>query len=104
LWENALTEIMVRAADATPTKRRIFDFFRGVAERAQLCVAQGRPIQAGLRLWRGIGEYFVSGPVRDQLGLRQTLSVYTGGGPLGVDVFRFFRAFCVFFFHDTATT
>jgi len=95
LWENALTEIMVRAADATPTKRRIFDFFRGVAERAQLCVAEGRPIPLGLRVWRGIGEFFVYGPVRDQLGLRRTRIVYTGGAPLGVDVFRFFRAFGV---------
>jgi long-chain acyl-CoA synthetase len=95
LWENALTEIMVRAADATPTKRRIFDFFRGVAERAQLCVGEGRPIPVGLRLWRGIGEFFVYGPVRDQLGLRRTRIVYTGGAPLGVDVFRFFRAFGV---------
>jgi long-chain acyl-CoA synthetase len=95
LWENALTEIMVRAADATPTKRRIFDFFRGVAERTQLCVAEGRPISLGLRLWRGIGELFVYGPVRDQLGLRRTRIVYTGGAPLGVDVFRFFRAFGV---------
>jgi long-chain acyl-CoA synthetase len=95
LWENALTEIMVRAADATPTKRRIFDFFRGVAERAQLCVAEGRPIPLGLRLWRAIGEFFVYGPVRDQLGLRRTRIVYTGGAPLGVDVFRFFRAFGV---------
>jgi long-chain acyl-CoA synthetase len=95
LWENALTEIMVRAADATPVKRRVFDFFRWVAERAQLCVAERRPIPVGLRLLRGVGEFFVYGPVRDQFGLRRARIVYTGGAPLGVDVFRFFRAFGV---------
>jgi long-chain acyl-CoA synthetase len=95
LWENALTEIMVRAADATPAKRRTFDFFRGVAERAQLCVSEGRPIPLGTRLLRMIGEFFVYGPVRDQMGLRRARIVYTGGAPLGVDVFRFFRGFGV---------
>ncbi|HEY4819903.1 MAG TPA: AMP-binding protein, partial [Xanthobacteraceae bacterium] len=95
LWENALTEIMVRAADATPMKRRVFDFFRWVAERAQLCVAERRPVPVGLRLLRGVGEFFVYGPVRDQFGLRRARIVYTGGAPLGVDVFRFFRAFGV---------
>jgi long-chain acyl-CoA synthetase len=92
LWENALTEIMVRAADASPVKRRIFNLFRGVAERAQACVAEGRPASAGLRFLRGLGEFFVYGPVRDQLGLRRARIVYTGGAPLGADTFRFFRA------------
>jgi long-chain acyl-CoA synthetase len=95
LWENALTEIMVRAADATPAKRRIFDFFRGVAERAQLCVSEGRPVPLGTRFLRVVGEFFVYGPVRDQMGLRRARIVYTGGAPLGVDVFRFFRGFGV---------
>src|SRR5712691_8633921 len=43
-WENTLTAIMVRAADSTPLKRHLFDFFRGVAERAELCVAEDRAV------------------------------------------------------------
>src|SRR5437764_13312800 len=91
-WENALTEIMVRASDASPTKRRIFEFFRNVAERAQLCIGEGRPVPLGTRLLRGLGEVFVYGPVRDQLGLRRARGVDTGGAPLGAAVFGFFRA------------
>ncbi len=91
-WENALTAIMVRAADATPLKRHIFDFFRGVADRAQLCATEGRPVPLGLRLQRAIGEVLVYGPLRDQLGLRRARLVYTGGAPLGAETFRFFRA------------
>ncbi len=91
-WENALTAIMVRAADATPLKRHIFDFFRGVAERVQLCATEGRPVPLGLRLLRAIGEVLVYGPLRDQLGLRRARLVYTGGAPLGPDTFRFFRS------------
>src|SRR3954452_2865184 len=91
-WENALTAIMVRAADSTPLKRHLFDFFRGVAERVQLCRAEGRAWPLGLRIWRALGEVLVYGPLRDQLGLRRARLVYTGGAPLGPDTFRFFRA------------
>jgi long-chain acyl-CoA synthetase len=91
-WENALTGIMVRAADATPVKRQIFDFFRGIAERVERCDAERRPLPLGLRLCRMVGEVLVYGPLRDQLGLRRARLVYTGGAPLGADIFRFFRA------------
>ena len=92
MWESALTDIMVRAADATPVKRRLFDFFRNVAERCQAASAEGHAPPSGLRLLRGIGEILVYGPLRDQLGLRRARVAYTGGAPLGADTFRFFRA------------
>ena len=91
-WENALTAILVRAADASPLKRRLFDFFRGIAERAVALTAAGRRLPLGVRLLRGIGEIVVYGPLRDQMGLRRARLVYTGGAPLGADTFRFFRA------------
>jgi long-chain acyl-CoA synthetase len=92
LWENALARILVMAADASPLKRRVFDFFRGVAERAEGCTAAGRPMSAALRLLRACGEFLVYAPVRDQLGLARARVAYTGGAALGADTFRFFRA------------
>ena len=91
-WENALTAIMVRAADASPLKRHIFAVFHRVAERAEQCLAGGQPVPFGARVLRAIGEVLVYGPLRDQLGLRRARLVYTGGAPLGADTFRFFRA------------
>ena len=92
IWENMLTAVQVRAADATPLKRRTFEYFRSVAERAEILRADGKPIPAGLRMATALGEFFVYGPVRDQLGLRQTKWALTGGAPLGPDTFRFFRS------------
>ncbi len=62
-WENALTAIMVRAADATPLKRRIFDFFRGVAQRAELAAGQGQslPLGIGVNLKQVYGATELSG-------------------------------------------
>ena len=95
IWENMLTGIQVRAADSTPVKRWVFERFRSIAERAEILRSEGRPIPLGLRATRALGEFFVYGPVRDQLGLRRTRWAYTGGAPLGPDTFRFFRSFGV---------
>jgi long-chain acyl-CoA synthetase len=92
IWENMLTAIQVRAADATPLKRHTFNYFRSVAERAEILRSDGKPVPTGLRLATMLGEFFVYGPVRDQLGLSQAKWALTGGAPLGSDTFRFFRS------------
>jgi long-chain acyl-CoA synthetase len=95
IWENMLTGVQVRATDATPLKRRTFEYFRSVAERREILRAEGKPVPAGLRVAAALGEFFVYRPVRDQLGLSRTKWALTGGAPLGPDTFRFFRAFGV---------
>jgi long-chain acyl-CoA synthetase len=95
IWENMLTGVQVRAADAPPLKRWVFERARSVAERAEIARAEGTPLSLGQRLGLALGEFFVYGPVRDQLGLRRARWAYTGGAPLGPDTFRFFRAFGV---------
>ena len=92
IWENMLTAVLVRAADATPLKRKTFEYFRSAAERAEILRSEGKPVPARLRLAVALGEFFVYGPVRDQLGLRRTKWALTGGAPLGPDTFRFFRS------------
>jgi long-chain acyl-CoA synthetase len=93
IWENMLTALQVRAADASWLKRRIYDRFRRVAERRELLLTENKPVPAATRLAHRLGEFLVYGPVRDQLGLRNARWCLTGGAPLGADTFRFFRAF-----------
>jgi long-chain acyl-CoA synthetase len=95
IWENMLTQLRVRAADATPLKHRLFEFFRAHAERAEQLKGEGKSVSPIARLGLSLGEALVYAPVRDQLGLRRARWVYTGGAPLGPDTFRFFRAFGV---------
>jgi long-chain acyl-CoA synthetase len=95
IWENMLTTINVKAADASPFKRFVFNYFRGLAERVELARSEKRPISFGQQLMHWLGEFLVYGPVRDQLGLRRLRWAYTGGAPLGADTFRMFRGFGV---------
>ena len=92
IWENMLTGVQVKAADAPALKRWIFERFRAVAERAEILRADGKPIPLGLRLACMLGEVLVYTPIRDQLGLRRAKWALTGGAPLGPDTFRFFRS------------
>ncbi|WP_421998845.1 AMP-binding protein [Reyranella sp.] len=93
IWENMLTVVQVRSNDASPLKRRVFGYFRALAERCELKRTDGKPLSPGERLGLAVGEFLVYGPVRDQLGLRRARWCYTGGAPLGPDTYRFFRSF-----------
>jgi long-chain acyl-CoA synthetase len=93
IWENMLTGLQVKAADASWLKRATYEYFRGLAERRELLLGDGKPVPGWMRAAHGIGEFLVYGPVRDQLGLRNCRWCLTGGAPLGADTFRFFRSF-----------
>ena len=93
IWENMLTVMQVKSGDASPLKRRVFEYFRELAERCELKKTDGKPLTVVERLGLAAGEFFVYGPVRDQLGLRKARWCYTGGAPLGPDTYRFFRSF-----------
>jgi long-chain acyl-CoA synthetase len=95
IWENMLTAVQVRAADASWLKRHVFEYFRDVAERRELLRGDAKPLPLATRLAYRLGEFLVYGPVRDQLGLRNARWCLTGGAPLGADAFRFFRSFGV---------
>jgi len=95
IWENMLTSVQVRAADASFLKRKLFEHFRRIAERAELLRGDSKKVPILLKLQLALGEFVVYGPVRDRLGLRRVRWAYTGGAPLGPDAFRFFRSFGV---------
>jgi long-chain acyl-CoA synthetase len=93
IWETMLTQLQVKAADASALKRRAYEFFRALAERRELLLTDKKPVPWTTQLGYRLGEFLVYGPVRDQLGLRNTRACLTGGAPLGADAFRFFRSF-----------
>jgi long-chain acyl-CoA synthetase len=93
IWENMLTTVQVKSGDASPLKRVIFGYFRGLAESCELKRSDGKALSAFERAALAVGNILVYGPVRDQLGLRKARWCYTGGAPLGPDTYRFFRSF-----------
>jgi long-chain acyl-CoA synthetase len=92
IWEDMLSSIMVRVGEAGWTKRKAFAWGQSVGDRfAETRLKAGRA-GVGLKLQHRLADWVALRPVRDQLGLTRIDRCYTGGAPLGPDVFRFFHS------------
>ena len=92
VFENLLTQIMVRMEDAGALKRRMFHVFLGVARRCGEDILNGKRVGAADRLLYGLGNFLVYAPLRNRMGFSRTRVAYTAGEAIGPELFRFYRA------------
>jgi long-chain acyl-CoA synthetase len=92
VFENLLTQVMIRMEDAGFVKRRLFHFFMDVARRCGAEILDGRPVGAADRLFYAIGNVLIYGPLRNVLGMSRIRVAYTAGAAIGPDLFRFYRS------------
>ncbi|WP_417667739.1 AMP-binding protein [Roseibium sp.] len=92
VFENMLTQIMVKMEDAGPTKKKMFDTFMGVARRVGEKILNGEPVALKDRILYGLGEFLVYGPLKNRMGLSRLKVGYTAGEAIGPEIFRFYRA------------
>lgn len=93
IWENILTTVRVKMEDAAWIKQKMFNFFiNNVAQRVSTHQLKQQAIPFSLRLLYALGEFFVYGPLRDNLGMRKIRYAYTAGAALGPEVFQFYRS------------
>ena len=92
LWEGLLTTITIRMEDAGRFKRGLFRYFIDVAQRAGTDLLDRRPVGLADRLRYWLGEVFIYGPLKNNLGLSHTRLAITGGAPLGENTFSFYRS------------
>ena len=91
VYENVLTLTTVRMADAGAIKRKVFDFFIGVAGRWGEKILDGEKVPLTARLLYAIGNFLVYGPLMNQFGLSRVRVAYTAGEAIGPEIFRFWR-------------
>jgi long-chain acyl-CoA synthetase len=92
IWESMLSEVQVRIDEAGWLKRKVFGWGYDVGDQVAAMRVTGRSPGAALALKHRLADAVATRPVRDQLGLARIRRCYTGGAPLGPDVFRFFHA------------
>jgi long-chain acyl-CoA synthetase len=92
IWESLLSAVQVRIGEAGWLKRRIFAWGYGIGERAAELRVRGKRAPWLLGVLHRVADWAALRPVRDQLGLARLRRAYTGGAPLGPDVFRFYHA------------
>jgi long-chain acyl-CoA synthetase len=92
VFENLLTQIMVRMEDAGWLKARMFHYFLGVARRCGEDILNGKPVGTVDRLLYRVGDLLVYAPLRNRMGFSRTRVAYTAGEAIGPELFRFYRS------------
>src|ERR671918_2718469 len=71
IWENLLTNVMIRIEDAAWLKRALIHFFLRLAQDLERRRLAGQPLPLLPRLLAPLGHLLVDGPLRDNLGMRR---------------------------------
>ncbi len=92
VYENMLTQVMIRMEDAATIKRKIFDFFMQHARRVGVRILNREAVSLKDSLLYKLGNILVYAPLKDVLGLSRTHLAYTAGEAIGPDIFDFYRS------------
>jgi long-chain acyl-CoA synthetase len=92
IFENILTRVTIRMADAGLLQRHLFGFFMRLSRRCGVRILEGRPVSPVDRALYALGDVLIFGPLRNALGFSRVRVAYTAGEAIGPDIFIFFRS------------
>jgi len=92
IFENLLTQVMIRMEDASAVKRGLFRYFIALARRCGAEILDGKRVALTDRALYALGNLTVYGPLRNVLGMSRIRVAYTAGAAIGPDLFRFYRS------------
>ena len=91
-WEAMCSEYQVKIGDAGFFKRQATRLAVALGERAAVEEQSAAAPGLGARMRRQLARLLAFRSLLDKLGLSRVRYAYTGGAPLGPEIFRFFRA------------
>jgi long-chain acyl-CoA synthetase len=92
IFEGLLTSVMIRMEDAGALKRWMFKLGMDLAKRVGPSLMDDKPVGMLDRLKYVLGDLFVYGPLRNNLGFSRVRVAYTAGEAIGPDLFTFYRS------------
>lgn len=92
IYEDMLSRFQVKIQDASWLKRKIYEWCKPIGEKVADAHLNNESISTGTKLMYKLADYFMFSAIRDHIGLLRIRRAYTGGAPLGPDVFRFFHS------------
>lgn len=92
IYEDMLSKFQVKIQDAGWLKRKVYQWCKPIGEKVAKAHFENKPITYGTKIQYKIADYFMFSAIRDHLGLLKMKRAYTGGAPLGPDVFNFFHS------------
>ena len=92
VFENIITQTMIRMEDAGFLKRKMFDYFIGHARKWGEKILNKEPVPLTARAIYALGDALVYGPLKNRFGLTNIRVGYTAGDAIGPEIFRFYRS------------
>jgi len=92
VFENQLTNVMIRMEDAGKLKRNMFHHFMAHAKKVGPAILDGKPVGLMDKLKYALGNVLVYGPLKDTLGFGNVRVGYTAGEAIGPEIFEFYRS------------
>ncbi len=92
VFENQLTQVMIRMEDASRFKKKLFDHYMAIARKVGPAMLDGKPVGAMDKLRYALGNLFIYGPLKNTLGLSRVRVGYTAGEAIGPEIFDFYRS------------
>jgi len=91
LFEKLHSGILAQAEKATPMKKKLFQWAMSVANRAVDFTVQHKTMPAALKIQHDLAEKLIFSKMRAALGLDRIKVFISGGGPIAVEIDRFFN-------------
>ncbi len=92
IWEKMCSDVQVKIQDAAWIKRKAYEFFLSVGYRViDFRLGKKKP-PAYLSFLNWLGYWLLFRSLKNYLGLARVRHVYTGGAPLGPEIFKMFQA------------
>jgi long-chain acyl-CoA synthetase len=92
IFENTLTQVLIRMENAGLLKRHLFGYFLRLARRCGVRRLEGRQLSLTHRALYTLGNLLIYAPLRNTLGFSRVRVAYTAGEAIGPDIFLFFRS------------
>jgi len=92
VWEAMCSEYQVKIAAADFLKRTAARLALAIGYRVAERQLNRQPVGLGWRLLAQLAYLLTFRSLQDKLGMSRLRSAYTGGAPLGLEIFKFFRA------------
>ena len=92
IWENVLTQIMIKIEDSAWIKQKAFHYFMKVAGRVEKRRIANASVPLVDRLLYALGNFFIYAPLVDNLGMSKIKIAYTAGEAIGPEIFEFYRS------------
>ncbi|MDD2814525.1 MAG: AMP-binding protein [Thiotrichaceae bacterium] len=92
VYENMLTQVLIRMEDAGSIKRNMFNYFMALAKKVGTKILDGKPVEMKERLLYALGNALVYAPLKNVLGFSRIRLAYTAGEAIGPEIFDFYRS------------